>query len=146
VIEISRGLARSVRALARKCVSGRPRGPAPPVVFEQRAGTLTTWVKTDDTALMYTAPTDSGDEVLVAPMAVLAAVEGGGNDPVELTVGPKLRGTARWCDRGVPTTYPFEALLPGKQHRPPDLPDDGRPVPAAFLAALHECGRSTARD
>ena len=28
VIVISRGLARSVRALARKCVSGRPRGPA----------------------------------------------------------------------------------------------------------------------
>ena len=51
MIVIPRGLARSVRALARQCVSGRPRGPAPPVVFENRAGTLTIVVRTADAAL-----------------------------------------------------------------------------------------------
>ncbi|HEX4607095.1 MAG TPA: hypothetical protein VH092_02735 [Urbifossiella sp.] len=44
MIVIPRRLARDFRALARRCVAGRPRGPAPPVVLEARAGTLTVWV------------------------------------------------------------------------------------------------------
>ena len=146
MIVITRGLARAFRAVARKCVSGRPRGPAPPVVFAVRAGTLIVWTRTADAGLMYQAPTPGADDVVVAPMAVLDAVVGAGEDPVELAVGPRLAGVARWTDRGVPRSQPFDALLPGKQHRPPDLPVDWRPVPSAFLAALHECGRTAARE
>ena len=90
MVVISRGLARSFRALARRCVSGRPRGPAPAVVCEVRAGTLTAWTRTDHAGLVYTAPSRCDDEVVVIPMAVLEAVEGGGGDPVELAVGAKL--------------------------------------------------------
>src|SRR5205823_6044126 len=136
VIVISRGLARSFRALVRKCVSGRPRGPAPAVVLEGKAGTLTVWARTADATLVYAAPTPGGDELMVVPMAVLEAAEGGGDDPVELAVGPKLGGTARWAVRGVPMAHPFDVLLPGKQHRPPELPGDWQPAPAEFLAAL----------
>ncbi|HEX4613219.1 MAG TPA: hypothetical protein VH092_33845 [Urbifossiella sp.] len=146
VIVIPRGLARSVRALARKCVSGRPRGPAPPVVFGVAAGTLTAWARADDAALVYSAPAHGGDARLVVPMPVLEAVEGGGDDPVELAVGPGLRGEARWADGGVSRTHPFDAILPGKQHRPPDPPDAWHPAPEGLLAALHECGRAVARD
>ena len=128
MIVIPRGLARSVRALARKCVSGRPRGPAPPVAFARRDGTLTAWVRTGDAALVFEAPDPGGDEVTVVPMAVLGAVEGAGDDPVELAVGRGLTGEARWADRGVPRTHPFDAVLPGKQHRPPVLPDDWHPA------------------
>ena len=146
MIVISRGLARSFRAVARKCVSGRPRGPAPPVVFAVRAGTLIVWTRTADAGLLYQAPTTGADDALVAPMAVLDAVAGAGDDPVELAVGPKLRGVARWADRGLPRTHPFDALLPGEQHRPLESPVGGHPVAAEFLAALHECGRTAARD
>jgi hypothetical protein len=146
VIVISRGLARSFRAVARKCVAGRPRGPAPSVVFEARGGTLTAWAKTGDAALVYSAPTGCSDGVLVAPMDVLAAAEGAGDDPVELAVGPKLRGEACFADRGVPRVHPFDAILPGRQHRPPEEPTDWHPAPPAFLRALHECGRATARE
>jgi hypothetical protein len=146
VIVISRGLARSFRALARKCVNGRPRGPAPAVVFEVKAGTLTAWTRTDHAALVYAAPSRCDDEVVVVPMAVLEAVEGGGGDPVELAVGPKLTGEARWSDRGVPRTHPFDAILPGKQHRPPDPPDDWHQAPPDLLCALHECGRTAAKE
>ncbi len=146
MILISRWLARSVRALARKCASGRPRGPAPPVVFESRAGTLTACVRTADAVLIHAAPTRGGDGVLVVPMAVLDAVEGAGDGPVELAAAGTLRGEARWADRGGPRTHPFEAVLPGTQHRPPDPPVDWHPAPPALLAALDECGRTTARE
>src|SRR5205823_12227512 len=59
---------------------------------------------------------------------------------------PKLKGEARWADRGVPKTHPFDALLPGRQHRPPDPPDEWRAAPPDLLAALHECGRTAAKD
>src|SRR5262249_36804166 len=146
VIVFSRGLARAVRALARRCVSGRPRGPAPFVVLATQAGTLRVWVRTADAGLQYAAPHAGGDETLGVPMAVLEAAEGAGDDPVELAVGPQLKGTATWAYRGVPQAHPFDAVLPGKQHQIPDLPDALDHVPPAFLSALHECGRAAARD
>ena len=146
MIVFNRGLARAVRAVARRCVSGRPRGPAPAVVFESRGGTLTVWVKTPDAGLVHAAPTPCADGVAVVPMAVLAAAEGAGADPVELVVGAKLNGEARWVERGVPRTHPFDAILPGRQHRPPDEPAEWHPVGAGFLAALHACGMTTARE
>ncbi|AMV28898.1 hypothetical protein VT84_31180 [Gemmata sp. SH-PL17] len=143
MIAIPHGLCRAFPALARKCVSG---GPAPAVVFEAKGGTRTVWVETDDAALAYTAPTEGSDEVLVAPMAMLEAAAGPGGEPVELCVGSKLKGEDRWSERGVPKSHPFEAILPGKQHRPPDAPEAWHAVPIAFLAALHECGRPAAKD
>ncbi|OWK39988.1 hypothetical protein [Fimbriiglobus ruber] len=146
MIVFPRERARSVRALARKCVAGRPRGPAPPVVFESRAGTLSVWVHTADAVLTHTAPTAGGDGVLVVPMDVLTAVEGTGDEAVELVVGEGLRGEARWSARGVSHTHPFDRIEPGKPHRPPPPPDDWHPVPPAFLTALHECGRTAGRE
>ncbi len=146
MIAIPRGPCRAFPALARKCVSGRPRGPAPVVVCEAQGGTLTVWAKTDDAVLAYTAPTSSIDELVVVPMAVLGTAAGPGSEPIELVMGPKLTGEARFGERGVPKTHPFDAILPGKQHRLPDLPDEWHPVPVGFLAALHECGRTTAKD
>ena len=146
MIVIPRGLARSVRALARKCVSGRPRGPAPPVAFECRDGTLTTAVRTADAVLAHATATRCPDGVLVVPMAVLEAVEGAGDDPVELAAGRDRRGEARWADRGVPRTHPFEVVTPGPAYRPPAPPADWHPAPPALLAALHECGLTADRQ
>ena len=146
MISIPRGLCRAFPALARKCVSGRPRGPAPVVVFEAKGSTLTAWAKTGDAVLVYAAPTNGDDELLVVPMAVLEAAAGSGGEPVELCAGPKLKGEARYTDRGVPKEYPFDAVMPGKQHRLPDPPDDWHTVPIEFLSALYECGRTTAKD
>ena len=146
MIVIARDLARRFRAVARRCVSGRPRGPAPPVVMQARSGTLVLWARTGDADLTWTGPTDGGDDTLVVPMSVLEGVEGTGSDPVELSVGPKLQGSARCVRHGLPQTLPFEALLPGKPHRVPDPPDDWHPLPASVLAALHECGRTVGRS
>ncbi len=146
MISIPRGACRAFPAVARRCVSGRPRGPAPVVVVEVAGGALTVWAATADAAVAYTAPTAGGDDRLVVPMAVLVAAGGPGDGPVDVAVGPTLAGEARWSDRGVPTSHPFDAIPPGQQHRPPAPPADWHPVPPAFLAALHECGRTTAKD
>ena len=146
MIVITRDLARRFRAVARRCVSGRPRGPAPPVVVQARSGTLTLWTRTGDADLTYAGPTDGDDDTVLVPMAVLEAVEGTGPDPVELEVGPQLRGCARWSDRGIPRMYPFEALLPGKPHSVPEPPDELHLLPETFPTALHECGRTAARE
>jgi hypothetical protein len=111
-----------------------------------KASTLALWTQIDDAVMVYTTPTTGHDERVIVPMGVLEAVEGSGNEPVELTIGPKLQGVARWSSRGVPQTHPFDAVLPGKQHQLPDPPSDWRLVSSAFLSALHECGRSASKD
>ena len=148
MIVIPRDLARRFRVVGRKCGSGRPRGPAAPVVLQSRAGALTLWTRAGEVELVHTTPavSRSGDETLVVPMTVLEAVEGATGEPVELAVDRKLRGTARWSDRGTPRTMPFDAVLPGKQHRVPDPPGELARVAPEFLAALHECGRTAARE
>ncbi|QDU21727.1 hypothetical protein [Urbifossiella limnaea] len=148
MIVIPRGVCRAFPALARKCLSGRPRGPAPMVVCEVTAGTLAVWARTADAVLAYSAPCGgaTGEERVVVPMTVLAAVGGPGTEPVELAVGPGLVGEARFSDRGVPTAHPFEAILPGRQHQLPEPPDAWHPVGPDFPAALHECGRTAAKD
>jgi hypothetical protein len=136
MIVIPRGPCRAFPALVRKCVSGRPRGPAPVVVCEAKGGTLTVWAKTDDAVLTYTAPTACGDETLLAPMVALEAVAVSIGKEVELVVGPKLAGEARFIDRGGPKCRPFDAVQPGRQHQLLDPPDEWHTVPVVFLAAL----------
>ena len=147
VIVIPRRVCRVLPALARKCVSGRPRGPAPPVVFAQRDGTLTAWVRTADSWLVSAVPAAGGDGEVVVPMDVQGAAAGAGDDPVELVpLGPR-RGEARWRDRGADRAVPFDVVDPaGAVYRPPAPPTESQPVATELLSALHECGRTTARD
>jgi len=79
-------------------------------------------------------------------MEVFATIEGPGTDVVEVSVDRKLQGTATWSDRGVPQSHSFAALLPGKQHTIPEQPEILTPVPGEFVTALHECGKTAARD
>ncbi|HXD86557.1 MAG TPA: hypothetical protein VN641_08695 [Urbifossiella sp.] len=146
MIAIARDVVRKFRTVARKCLAGRPLGPAPPVVCRVRAGTLMLWTRIDSVGLRFAAPTDQRDAVLVVPMAAFAAIEGPGTDVVTLSCDRKLQGTATWSDRGVPQTHLFTALMPGKQHAIPDLPVGMSPVTPEFLIALHECGKTAARD
>ena len=145
MIVMTRDLARRFRAVAKKCLAGRPRAPASPVVCRVRAGVLCLWTRIESVGLLYSMPSAGPNESLVIPMDVFAAIEGTEPDPVELSVGPKLQGTAKWTDRGVPQTKSFEAIVAGKQHGIPDCPELS-PLSGEFLTALHECGKTAARD
>ena len=146
MIAITRDLARRFRAIAKKCLAGRPRGPAPAVVCQVRADTLSLWTRTESAGLLYAAPFQGKDATLVVSMSLFESIEGPGTEAVEVSVDRKLQGTAKWLDRGVPQSHTFVALMPGKQHAIPDRPEIMTPVPDEFRTALHECGRTAARD
>lgn len=143
-IVIPRGLARAFRAVARKCSAGRPRGPAPPVVVTSAAGrlTLTTFGPSAVLLCDVVAPGVS-DGTVIVPAEVLDAVATGG--PVEL-YATGTRGVAKWGEQSGPRELEFDAILAGRQHRPPDRPDRWGRVTPVFLGALHACGQTASRE
>jgi hypothetical protein len=147
MILFTRTVAQNFRALFARCVAGRPRGPAPPVIIQIRDDTRAVAATTPDgVTLTHTAPADrESDDLVVLPAAVLAEVEGGTDEVVALDRPSKLRGVVRWHGGAKPRTLPIELILPGRQHEHP-APPPLTPAPGKLLAALHECGRAAARE
>jgi hypothetical protein len=145
MIELPRREAGRFRALARRCVVGRPRGPAPPVLLRQARDALTLSADLGGVALSLRLPNAADTECdLVVPFGVFDAVEG--NDPASASIAPDDSGRirCRWTDRGQSRESVFETTDPG-----PVLPTSRprlRSVDPSFLAALHECGRTSARE
>ncbi len=147
MILFPRAVARDFRLLFARCVAGRPRGPAPPVVIQFKDDVRTLAATTaEGVTLTHTSPAPKEpDDLLVLPASILAEVEGGTDEAVVLDREAKLRGVARWHGGGEPRTLPVELVLPGRQHERP-TPPALSVVPAPLLAALHECGRTAAKE
>jgi len=139
--------ARDFRALFARCLAGRPRGPAPPVVIRSREGTRVIASTTaDGVMLTHTAPApEERDEWVVLPGSVLGDIGGNTDEGVRLDRQSKLRGVLHVPGGSSPQPLAVELILPGKQHELPATPDL-LPVTPKFLVALHECGRTTARE
>ncbi|WP_439626841.1 hypothetical protein [Gemmata sp.] len=147
MILFTRADARDFRVLFGRCVAGRPRGPAPPVVVRVRAGvrTLAATTAAGVTLTHATPAPDEPDDVVVVPAAVLAGAEGNADGAVSMDRGTKLTGVVRWtCGTG-PRTLPVDLVLPGRQHEVP-APPAAAAVAPDVLAALHACGRAAARE
>jgi hypothetical protein len=95
--------------------------------------------------LLYRQPGSLPPEFLVFPADVLADVEGkAGSVTLETTaVG---QGEARWDDGGVPRNRPFETVVPEGLPELPKIPKHMAALEPAFLNALAEAARTTARD
>ncbi len=147
MILFTRAVAQTYRALFARCVAGRPRGPAPPVVIQIRGDVRTLAATTAaGVTLTHTSPAPKEpDELLVLPALVLAEVEGGTDEVVNLDRETKLRGTVKWHGGAKPRTLPVELILPGRQHELP-APPALSAARAQFLTALHECGRTAAKE
>jgi hypothetical protein len=147
MITIPRRAARRFRAACMKCVSGRPRGPAPPVVIRRAGGRVTLAATFPEVTLELSLPASAGteDEVLVVPMTALEAVEGNTDERAEFEIAEKLAGTVRWVVSGSARSAPVTFLLPGKQHDPLPRPET-KPVAARLLSALHEAARTASRE
>jgi hypothetical protein len=146
MITIPRRAARRFRAACSKCVSGRPRGPAPPVVIRRTGGRVTLTAAFPEVTLELALTASTGaDEVVVVPMAALEAAEGSTDEPAEFEVAEKLTGTVRWVVSGATRTAPVTFILPGKQHDPLPRPE-AKAVPARLLSALHEAARTASRE
>lgn len=138
---------RDFRTLFARCVSGRPRGPAPPVVIQFKGEVRTLAATTPDgVTLTHASPAlKENNDLLVLPAAVLEEVEGGTEEAVVLDRPSKLRGVLRWHGGSTPRTLPVELILPGKQHELPAVPELSI-IPTQLLTALHECGRTAAKE
>ncbi len=147
MIAFPRRVARRFRAACAKCVSGRPRGPAPCVVIRHANGrvTLTATFPEVTLELAYTTSARSRAEVLVVPMTSLETVAANSDEPVEFDAGENLNGVARWGRVGAAGSVPVTFVLPGKQHDPRPRPGT-KPVAARVLVALHEAGRTSSRE
>ena len=147
MILFTRAVARDFRLLFARCVAGRPRGPAPPVVVRVGNGTRTLAATTaDGVMLTHASPAPKEpDDLVVLPAAVLAEVEGGTDEAVTLDRQSQVRGAVRWQGGGTPRVLPVELILPGKHHEFPEPPPLA-PASPKLLAALHECGRTAARE
>jgi len=139
--------ARDFRVLFARCSAGRARGPAPPLLIRFAGSTRTLCSTTDEGVVLMHSSVVEGerDELLVLPGSILGEVEGSTDEGVKLDRQSKLRGVLHWHTGDQPRTLPVELILPGKQHEIPALPSLTS-VPPKLLSALHECGRSAARD
>src|SRR5262245_21435359 len=109
----TRAVARDFRVLFARCVAGRPRGPAPPILVEVKDGTRTLCSTTaDGVTLAHTsAAPKEGDDLLVLPASILTEVEGATDEIVTLDRQPKLQGILSWSSGDKPRTLPVELIL-----------------------------------
>jgi hypothetical protein len=147
VIELERREAARFRAAVRRCVAGRPRGLAPPIVLQQTKDGLTLSAVLEETAISLCLPGAAGPtERLVVPFSTLAALDGagGGIATFEAVDGGAVR--CRLTERGESKNIDCESVAADQQ--PPVLPSVGKlhPVHAAILPALHACGQTVNRD
>ena len=147
MILFTRVQARDFQVLFSRCVAGRPRGPAPPVAIQIKAETrITTATTHDGVTLTHTSPAPKErDDFVLLPTSVLAEVEGSTDEMVTLERQSRTLAVVRWHGGSKPRTLPVGLILPGKQHEIP-APPELAPVSEKLLAALHECGRSAARE
>jgi hypothetical protein len=100
----------------------------------------------DGVILTHASPASGEKEgQLVLPAALLASVECSTDEAVSVELQTKLHATVRWSGRDGPHSTTSELILPGRHHEIPELPPLSA-VDPEFLTALHECGRTVARD
>jgi hypothetical protein len=146
MILLTRAVARAFRTLASKCVAGRARGPAPPVVLHQADGVLVVSAAIGEVVLSWTGPATGDPVTLTVPMKLLDTVDGPEDDSVAIERDNAGRVVARRTDRGVPRTRTEELVPTESRHRVPDPPTTWSGMPAGLLAALHDAGRTAAQE
>jgi hypothetical protein len=145
VIVLPRSLARQFRVFLRRCL--QPPGPHQPPVVRLHVGPqgLEMVARQQECVIVYQQPGKHARETLFFPADVLADIEGK-NGSVTLEASEEGKGEARWDDAGVPRCRPFDTVKPERMPDLPVIPANFQPIEPAFLHALAEAARTTARD
>ncbi|CAN5597140.1 hypothetical protein BH11PLA2_BH11PLA2_45760 [soil metagenome] len=147
MISFPRSAARRLRLYARKSLAGRPRGPAPPVWICPTADGIMLAVTPEEVTVALHLPGSAKLRTpCPVPMEAFECVEGAGDDPVQVEWTDKDQVTLTWTDRRLPRSQNFAVPKLKPVFEVPSRPKAMAPVPVAFLQALHEAGRSTARQ
>jgi hypothetical protein len=140
VIEITRKLARQVRAVFRRIVRHGS------ISFHTSSEGLQVRLAHADGAVEYHEPASFRSEVIVLPLDALADFEGRTDAPVTLESSGPGHVLARWQDGSVPQVKEYEAEAANKLPKFPDAPERMAAVEPAFLKALDEALHSASRD
>ncbi len=145
MIVLPRSLARQFRALLRRCL--QPPGPRQAPILRLHVGPhgLEMAAHQQECVIVYQQPGKHTRETLFFPADVLADIEGKDGSATLETIG-EGKGEARWDDAGVPRSRPFDRVKPERMPKLPSMPKHFQPVEPAFLQALTEAARTTARD
>jgi hypothetical protein len=145
VITLSRSLARQLRVLLRRCL--QPPGPREPPLLRLHVGPsgLELVARQPECALVYRQAGSFPPESLIFRAELLADIEGK-DGTVTLAATGDGKAEARWDDGGVPRVRPFDLLAPEQMPELPEMPSRLKPLEPAFLQALGEAARTTARD
>ena len=145
MMALARADVRRFRAVARRAQRpGQPRGPAPPVRIVAESGTVTMTAHLGEVVVALRAPTDRpGDGSVTVSMDALSACEGGTG---EATLQPGRKGavTVRWTDGSDQQKATFDP--PEVDLAWPAEPEHLVAMAPHLPGALHEAGRSAARD
>ena len=147
MIEISRALARRLRAVFQKSVPiGTSRGQRSPLSLHGSKDGLLVRSYHVEAAVGYHRPGPCPSDEIFLPGECLDDFEGRGNDVVtQETVGPDTV-RANWNEGPVPQVRDYAS--PGKE-KPPPVPDEARklvPVERDLFKALREASHCVARD
>jgi len=146
MIALPRAAIKRLRALSRRGVPpGQSRSPTYPVRISAQDGVAVLAVHLGDVVVALNVPDIEGTlDSLILSMADLERFTGSGSDRVNFEVLSEKRGRATWKVRDIPASREFD--LAESELTWPDVPTEWMPIPATFLQALHEAGRSTASD
>jgi hypothetical protein len=150
VIQITRSLARQIRAVLRKSAPlGSPRNHRPSLVLHAGQDGLRVQSAHPEVALEFHLPSQRPTEALVLPSSALDDFEGRLDTVVELTL--KNAGTvqARWEEGSAPQCRDYAAISLDKLPSFPGEPKKFVSLDASFLKALDDAvqtaGRTTVR-
>jgi hypothetical protein len=147
LIAIPRALAGLFRAVVRKSVmAADPRGPTPLVLLQAGSAGLTLSCGQADVAVRHHSTGGRPAAKLALPLSALQTFEGRGDGLVVLeAIGPfKLK--ASWSDGVASRDAEFDTATADSARAEPQSADNTVEMPAGFLAALAEAGRTTSKE
>ena len=144
MLSIPRSMFRTLRLLRRKCVVGRPRGPAPPLQFHCQPKGCIVAIHFEEVILTAQIPDTSANfNSFELPGDIFDTIDGSGDEAITVKVS-RNRVEIQWNDRGVP-----RVLVVDGQSIEEELPVEPKtmsPMPIELVSALHEASRTTSRD
>jgi hypothetical protein len=147
VIEMTRRLARQLRAVLRKAVPlGVGRVPRPPLVLHADQDGLRVRAHQREVAVEHHQPGPRPPDTLALPGEALDDFEGARDTVVVLERVSEDAVQARWEDAGLPQVRDYRALDVANLTPFPEPPRTLAPPGPGLLDAVHEATRTTARE
>lgn len=147
MIALAHALVGEFPSLFARCRLARQRSPLSEVIVQVREGILTLAAMTGDNILLSHQSPVPGcrNDLFVLPAEPLVELKNMLAESIQLERCSRIQVLVRWTAQDKPGSRHVDLIKPERRHRVPDLPELAD-ANREFLTALHECGRTVARD